>query len=151
MESTINNAYKILKDYDSSIIFWVERLRSWRSCTRDVALGRLHEESCMREPVWAHCFLRDACNGRRTHRHKRKLVYHMHEIVVFFIFCLFIKGRQLAKMDNNLRHSVLQGISPTLKYSSHPFLPSPPPLPKKKKNSKSLTHPLYEQYPQNFG
>ena len=57
-------------------------------------------------------------------------------------------------------HGVLQGISPTLKYWSHPFLPSPPPPPPpppQKKNILNLSdppspfpHPLYEQPPQNF-
>ena len=36
-------------------------------------------------------------------------------------------------------HSVLQGISPTLKYWAHPFLPSPPPLPLPFKILENLT------------
>ena len=46
-------------------------------------------------------------------------------------------------------HSVLQGISPTLKYWSHHFLPRLPPPPKKK--IINLPDPsLYEQPPSKF-
>ena len=38
--------------------------------------------------------------------------------------------------SKTLPYSVLQGISPTLKYCPHPFLPSPPPPPPP--NSKSF-------------
>ena len=44
-------------------------------------------------------------------------------------------------------HSVLLRISPTLKYWPHPFLPTSP---LKKKNSKSVRLPLYEQPPLKF-
>ena len=43
-------------------------------------------------------------------------------------------------------HSVLQSISPTLKYSAHSFLPRP------EKNSKSFRPPLFmSNPPQYFG
>ena len=68
-------------------------------------------------------------------------------------FCL--SSQWIFTTPENLRkleHSVLQDISPTLKYWRHPFLPKP-----SQKNSKSFRPtpppptPLNEQPPQNFG
>ena len=50
--------------------------------------------------------------------------------------------------SETLSHNVLQGITLTLKYCSHPFLPSFPSKKKKKKNSKSV---FMSNPPQNFG
>ena len=45
-------------------------------------------------------------------------------------------------------HNVPQSISPTLKYWRHPFLPSPPPSPRKKSKSvRPSAPPPYEQPP----
>ena len=49
-------------------------------------------------------------------------------------------------------HSVLQGISPTLKCSPHHFLPSHPSPPQKKTNKLNLSDlPFLSNSPQNFG
>ena len=53
------------------------------------------------------------------------------------ILWLSQKLRRINSIKLNCAHSVLQGISPTLKYLPHPFLSSPPP----KKNSKSVRPP----------